>query len=155
MSARNRTASNIVGYGLYLYFLGLSIRNAVKALSFLHLTKLSHVSIWNWLQKYKPKRKYLKNNKIKEYIIDETAIEAGSSKLIWLWIVIGPTNKEILATDISKKRNISIAKRFLSHVINKYGKHQVSSDDGGGIWYPQACGSLKLNHHLHSFYEKR
>ena len=34
MSTRNRTPSNIIGYGLYLYFLGLSCRNAAKALSF-------------------------------------------------------------------------------------------------------------------------
>ncbi len=86
MSARNRTSSNIVGYGLYLYFFGLSFRNAAKALSFLLLVKISHVSIWNWLQKYKP-RKYLKNNKIQEYRIDETAIKAGS-ELIWLWVFI-------------------------------------------------------------------
>ncbi len=80
MSARNRTPSNIIGYGLYLYFLGLSFRNAAKALSFLLLVNISHVSIWNWLQKYKP-RKYLKNKKIKEYSCiqkDETAIKAGS-----------------------------------------------------------------------------
>ncbi len=86
MSARNRTPSNIIGYGLYLYFLGLSFRNAAKALSFLLLVKISHVSIWNWLQKSKP-RKYLKNKKIPEYSCiqkDETAIKAGSSELIWL-----------------------------------------------------------------------
>jgi hypothetical protein len=48
MISRIRTPSQIIGYGLYLYFLdGLSFRNAVKALSFLHLIKISHVSIWN------------------------------------------------------------------------------------------------------------
>jgi putative transposase len=86
MSARNRTPSNIIGYGLYLYFLGLSFRNTAKALSFLLLVKISHVSIWNWIQKYKPRR-YLKNKKIKEYSCiqkDETAIKDGSSELIWL-----------------------------------------------------------------------
>ncbi len=151
MSARNRTSSNIVGYGLYLYFLGLSFRNTAKALSFLRLVKISHVSIWNWLQKYKSKRKHLKNKEIREYIIDETAIKAGSES-IWLWVVIEPKNKEILADYISKKRNISIAKRFLSHVVNKYGLHGVSTD--GGTWYPQACRFLKLKHHLHSSFEK-
>ncbi len=30
-----------IGYGLYLYFLGLSFRNTAKALSFLHLVKIS------------------------------------------------------------------------------------------------------------------
>ncbi len=57
MIPRKRTFSIIIGYGLHLYFLGLSFRNAAKALSFLLLTKISHVSIWNWPQKYKPKRK--------------------------------------------------------------------------------------------------
>ncbi len=86
MSSRNRTSTNILGHGLYLYFSGLSFRNAAKALSFLLLVKISHVSIWNWLQKYKP-RKYLKNKKIPEYSgiqKDETAIKAGSTELIWL-----------------------------------------------------------------------
>jgi len=39
-------------------------------------------------------------------------------------------------------------------VVNKYGLHSVSSD-GGSTWYPsQACKFLKLNHHLHSSFEK-
>ncbi|HXT83234.1 MAG TPA: hypothetical protein VN704_02715 [Verrucomicrobiae bacterium] len=54
MSTRHRTSSDIIGYGLYLYFLGLSFRNAAKALSFSKIVKRRHVSIWNWLQKYRP-----------------------------------------------------------------------------------------------------
>jgi putative transposase len=150
MYTRNRTPSNIIGYGLYLYFLGLSFRNTSKALSFLKIAKISHVSIWNWIQKYKP-WKYLRKRKIKEYIIDETAIKAGS-ELIWLWVIIEPKHKEILDVDISKERNMFVAERFLSKVVNKYGLHSVSSD--GGTWYPQACKSLNLNHHLHSHYKK-
>ncbi len=34
MSSGNRTSLKIIGYGLYLYFLGLSFRNIAKALSF-------------------------------------------------------------------------------------------------------------------------
>ncbi len=33
-------------YGLYLYFLGLSLRNVVKALSFLRAIKRSHVFLY-------------------------------------------------------------------------------------------------------------
>ena len=150
MSTRNRTSSKIIGYGLYLYFLGLSFRNTAKALSCLLLVKISHVSIWNWLQKYRP-WKYIKNKKIQEYIIDETVIKVGAES-IWLWVIIEPKNKEILEADISKKRNISIAKRFLSNVVNKYGLHSVSTD--GGTWYPGACRFLNLKHHLHSSFEK-
>jgi putative transposase len=70
---------------IYLYFLGLSYRNTAKAFSFLLLVKISHVSFWKWMQKYKP-HKYRNKNKIEEYSCiqkDETAIEA-CSELIWL-----------------------------------------------------------------------
>ncbi len=51
MFTKNRTSSKIIGYGLYLYFLGLSLRSTAKALSFLKIIKISHlVSIWKWLQ---------------------------------------------------------------------------------------------------------
>jgi putative transposase len=154
MSARNRTPSNIIGYGLYWYFLGLSFRNVAKALSFLLSVKISPVSIWNWIQKYKP-RKYLKNKKIKEYSCiqkDETAIKASSSELIWLWVAIEPKDREILAISISKERNMFVAEHFLSDVVDEYGPHPVYTD--GGSWYPQACRFLKLNHHIHSTFEK-
>jgi putative transposase len=151
MKSKNRTSAKIIDYGLYLYFLGLPFRNTTKALSFLKIVKISYVSIWNWIQKCKPK-KNRKNKKILEFIIDETAIKVGFSELTWLWIVIEPIYKEILAVDISKERNMFVAERFLSHIFDKYGKHQVSLD--GGTWYPQACKFLKLKHHLHSPFEK-
>jgi len=108
MSRRNRTSSQIIGYGLYLYLLGLSFRNIAKALSFLKIVKISHVSIWNWIQKYKL-RKYLKNKSIKEYVIDETSIKAGSN-LVWLCVSMEPKYKEILAVDMSKERNMYLIK---------------------------------------------
>ena len=82
MGYRNKIPLLIIGYGLYLYFFGLSFRNAAKALSFLKMIKISHVSIWHWMQKYKPMR-FLHKREIKEFIVDETAIKAGS-ELIWL-----------------------------------------------------------------------
>ncbi len=130
---RNRTPSTI-GYGLYFYFSGLSLRKAVDRLSDCFI-KRNHVSIWKRIQKYRP-WKYFKNKEIKEYIIDETAIKAGSSELIWLWVIIESQYKEILAVNISKERNMFVAERFLSQVVNKYGLHSVSSDDG--TWYPKA-----------------
>ena len=40
-----------------------------------------------------------------------------------------------------------VAERFISDVIKNHGKHPVSTD--GGTWYPQACQSIKLKHHIH------
>src|SRR6478736_6243318 len=89
--------------------------------------------------------------KISEFIIDETQIKIGSSELIW--VGIETETKNIVAINISKERNMFVAKRFLDGVTKEYDKHPVSTD--GGTWYPpQACQFLKLQHHIHSAYEK-
>ncbi len=45
-----------------------------------------------------------------------------------------------------------VAERFISKLVMTCGPHPVSTD--GGTWYPQACRFLKLQHHLHSSFEK-
>ena len=85
---RNRTSSEHIGHGLHLYFLGLSLRNVAKALSFLHIVKRSHVAVWKWIQKYKPRRKTaLRKRGVSGYVIDETSIKTGSEP-VWLWVAI-------------------------------------------------------------------
>ena len=149
MLIRNRTPSKYVCYGLYLYFSGLSLRRTSERLSV--LVKRNHVSVWNWIQKYHPKKLSSKRKKISEFVIDETLIKVGS-EYIWLWVAIGPKNKEILALSISKERNTLVAERFLLTIVKDCGKRPVSTD--GGTWYPQACRFLNLEHHIHSSYEK-
>ena len=148
---RNRTPSEHIGHGLYLYFLGLSTRNVAKALSFLHIVRRSHVAVWKWIQKYRPKRISSKRKRITEFIVDETAIRAGS-EYMWLWVAIEPKYRQILALSISKERNMFVTERFIASLSKIHGKHSVSTD--GGTWYPQACRFLKLNHHIHSPLEK-
>ncbi len=49
--------------------------------------------------------------------MDDTSIKI-SSELIWLWIVIEPKNREILALTISKERTIHVCyEHFLSDVV--------------------------------------
>jgi putative transposase len=151
LSKRKRTSSEHIYHGIYLYFLGLSLRNSVKALSFLHVINRSHVTIWNWIQKYKPWKVSTRRTKISEYNIDETLIKVGS-EYTWLWAAIEPENRQILALSISKKRNILIAERCLSGLVKIHGKDSISTD--GGTWYPMACRFLKLKHHFHSSLEK-
>ena len=103
------------------------------------------------MQKYKPKKISYKRKKIDEFIIDETQIKVGS-QYIWLWVAIEPKHRQILHLDISFERSMLVAERFLSSLLEKHGKHLVSTD--GGTWYPQACRFLKLKHHLHSPLEK-
>ena len=146
---RKRTEPEDIVYALHLYFNGLSLRNTSKAIS--KFVTRSHTAIRDWIQKYNPKRLFYRKTKIFEFILDETQIKVGS-ELIWLWVAIDPESKDVLRLNISKERNMFVAERFLSNVIKEYGEHPVSTD--GGTWYPQACQFLKLNHHIHSPYEK-
>ena len=131
INKRNRTSSSDIGHALHLYFLGLSTRGVAKAMYFLHKVKRSHVAIWNWIQKCHPKRTSSKRMKIEEYIVDETLIKVGP-ELVWLWVVIEPENRQILALSISNERNMLIAERFLSDLVKIHGKHPVSTDGEHG-----------------------
>ena len=147
---RNRTSFKDISYGLYLYFLGLSFRNTSKALTS-RIIKRSHVSIWKWVQKYKPQKISQKRRKVSEFIIDETQIKVGNN-YFWIWVAINESTKVILDIRISLERSILIAEQFLKNLIKEYGKHPLSTDSG--TWYPQACKFLEIEHHLHSPYEK-
>jgi putative transposase len=111
MIKRNRTPSEYIGYGLYLYFSGLSLRRASQMLSC--FIRRNHVTIWNWIQKYKPQKIKSKRKKVSEYIVDETMLKVGS-EYIWLWIAIEPENKQILALYIYQKREKHVCSRTLS-----------------------------------------
>ncbi|MEJ7642009.1 MAG: DDE-type integrase/transposase/recombinase [Candidatus Nitrosocosmicus sp.] len=71
----------------------------------------------------------------------------------WLWVAIEPKNRQILALNMSKERNMFVVERFLSGLLEEHGEHPVSTD--GGTWYPQACRFLRVEHHNHSSYEKK
>ena len=149
MINRNRTPSEYVCYGLYLYFSGLSLRRSSERLSC--FVKRNHVTIWNWIQKYRPQKIKSRKRRVSEYIVDETMLKVNS-EYIWLWVAIEPENKQILALNITKERNMFVAERFLDDLVKIHGKHCISTD--GGTWYPQACRFLNLKHHLHSPLEK-
>ena len=147
---RNKTPSEYVYYGLHLYFSGLSLRKASERLSI--VVKRNHVTIWNWIQKFQPKKIFSKSKSISEFIVDETLFKVGPD-YVWLWwVAIEPTNRQILALSISKERNMFVAERFIANLVKNHGKHPVSTD--GGTWYPPACKFLKLKHHTHSSFEK-
>ena len=80
---RNRTSTIVVMYSLYLYFLGLSLRNTSKALIIFKDDKRSHVSIWKWIQRFGSLQIY-KRKRVSAFIIDETVIQIGNQHF-WLW----------------------------------------------------------------------
>jgi putative transposase len=76
-------------------------------------------------------------------------IKVSSNDYVWVWVAIEPIDKVILDVRISFERTMLVAEQFLKGLVNKYGKHSISTD--GATWYPQACGKfLKIKHHIHS-----
>ena len=137
-------------YSLYLYFLGLSLRNTSKALVIFRDEKKSYVSIWNWIQRFGSSQIY-KRKRVSAFIIDETVIQIGW-KNYYLWVAIEPLHKSVLGIHISEERNMFVAENFIGSLVSKYGRHTVYTD--GGTWYPQACRFLHIKHYLHSPLEK-
>ena len=146
---RSRTPSKYIYYALHLYFSGLSLRKTSQQLS--QFVKRNHISIWNWIQWYKPKKIIQKKRKVSEFIIDETLLKVGEN-YVWLWIAIEPIDKIVLGIRTSIERSMLVAEQFIQKLCTEYGKHPIYTD--GGTWYPQACKFLKLEHHLHSSFKK-
>ena len=138
-------------YSLYLYFLGLSLRNTSKALIiFKDDKRRSYVSVWNWIQRFDSCNIY-KRKRVSAFIIDETVILVGSQHF-WLWFCIEPIHSSVLGIYISEERNMLVAEKFIRSLVDKYGKHTVYTD--GGTWYYEACNVLRLKHYLHSPFQK-
>ena len=147
---RNKISSIIVMYSLYLYFLGLSLRNTSKALILFKDKQRSYVSVWNWIQRFGSCQIY-KRKRVTAFIIDETIIQIGNQHF-WLWFCIEPVHSSVLGIYISEERNMIIAEKFIRSLVENYGKHTVYTD--GGTWYDEACNVLRLKHYLHSSVEK-
>ena len=109
-------------YSLYLYFLGLSLRNTSKALIiFRDENKRSYVSVWNWIQRFGSCQIY-KRKRVPAFIIDETIIQIGSQHF-WLWFCIEPVHKSVLGIYISEERNMVVAEKFIRSLVSQYGRH--------------------------------
>ena len=112
---RYKTSTFIVMYSLYLYFLGLSLRNTSKALNPFKDEKRSYVSVWNWIQRFGSCQIY-KRKRVSAFIIDETVIQIGSQHF-WLWICIEPVHRSVLGIYISEERNMLVAEKFIDLLL--------------------------------------
>ena len=112
---RNKTATVIVMYSLYLYFLGLSLRNTSKALIiFKDDKRRSYVSVWNWIQRFDSCNIY-KRKRVSAFIIDETVIQIGSQHF-WLWFCIEPIDKVLCWEFTYQRKEICLLlKNLLDH----------------------------------------
>ena len=107
-------------YSLYLLFLGLSLRNTSKALVIFKDNKRSHISVWNWIQRFAEYPIY-KHKRISAFIIDETVIQIGNHHY-WLWFCIEPIHSSVLGIYIYEERNMLVAEKFTLIINGKVWK---------------------------------
>ena len=129
----------------------VSLRNTSKALDIFNDEKRSHITVWNWIQRFGSCSNLQQRKRVSAFIIDETIIQIGNQHF-WLWIAIEPLHKSILGINISNERNMFVAENFIRSLVDKYGRHIIYTD--GGTWYPASMYFLHLKHRLHSTLEK-
>ena len=112
---RNRTSTVVVMYSLYLYFLGLSLRNTSKALMIFRDEKRSYVSIRNWIQRFGSCQIY-KGKRVSAFVIDETVIQIGNQHF-WLWFCIEPITVLCLESIFQKRETCLLLKNSLISCI--------------------------------------
>ena len=113
----------IISECLNLVMSGMSYRAISRHIYSVHQIKISHTSILNWITKYT----YI----IKEYVdslnpelsnvwsLDEMSLNVKRTKRTgkgfqdWLWSIIDPKTRFLIATEVSKKREISDAKKII------------------------------------------
>ncbi len=115
----------VVTDSLNLSFSGVSHRDAARHISVSHGIKISHVSILNWRRKFTKIIKEYVDNLIPEasqvWSVDEMMLNVKDTKPIkgkgfysWMWSIIDPQTKFVIASEISKKREISDARTIFA-----------------------------------------
>jgi putative transposase len=99
----------------------LSLRKTSNALEPFKDQQRSHVSIWNWIQRFGSSQIY-KRKRISAFIIDETVSQVGNQHF-WLWLCIEPVHSSILGIYIPEERNMLVPEKFIHSLVDKYGKH--------------------------------
>lgn len=123
---------HIIVETLNLVMGGMSLRNISRHVFTVHQVKISHVAIMKWVRKYTQVMKAYVDKLIPEYqevwSVDEMMLnikgteQMGKGYYSWMWSIIHPQTRFVIATELSKRREIGDARNIL-----KVGKERVES----------------------------
>ena len=86
--------------------------------------KRNHVSIWNWIQRYKPEKISHTKRRIYEFIFNETLIKVGG-EFAWSGIASKPKDKTILGI-IYHMKEVLIDEHFMDFLSKETWKNVLS-----------------------------
>ena len=112
------------------------------------LVERSHEAIRQWVQRLGPvcDRFDVGGGRVKRIFVDETMIRIRGRQA-WVWVAYEPLLKRFLAFRISYNQSGFDAYIFLKELRERYGRKPVWTDEG--VWYPDACRELGLEHHVY------
>ncbi len=91
-------------YAIYLYLLGLSLRQTARALEALGFAR-SHEAARQWVHRLASRAEELVlSERTDTAIIDETAVNVAGRQ-VWLWLAIEPEHRSVLALMLTEARN--------------------------------------------------
>jgi putative transposase len=124
---------HVIVEALNLLMGGMSCRYIARHLLSIHQVKISHVAIIKWVRKYTQLMKDYVDKLIPEYqevwSVDEMMVNVknaepmGKGYYSWMWSIINPQTRFVIATEVSKRRETRDAKK-----IFETGKQRVESN---------------------------
>ena len=158
---KNHVSSEIVGLCFDLYFKGLSYRVIRQQILEKYDLKISHTTIYYWIQEYTDiMKKYVDTLKPKVSVVwqmDETVISFKGRKLFlkdyrmvkggkWCWVAIDTVTRFVMDMYLSESTTMVEASKFFERIKNIITvEPEVISTDGNGSYikpiktfYPKA-----------------
>jgi len=122
--ASMRFDPQIVTETMNLFMSGMSYRNIARHIKSVHDLSVSHVSIHDWMKKYMATIKDYVDSLSPElgdvWSLDEMMINVKDTKKTgkgfydWLWTIIDPKTRFVIATEVSKRREIIDAQNIIA-----------------------------------------
>lgn len=120
-----RFSPKIITETLNLYMSGMSYRKIARHIKSVHDVKVSHVSVYEWFVKYTEVLRDYVGSLMPElgevWSLDEMMLNVKDTKEMkrkgfydWLWTIIDPKTRFVIATEVSKRREIRDARSIIA-----------------------------------------
>ncbi len=119
----------IITEALNLIFSGVSYRNVARHIRITYHVMISHVAILKWFRKYvQIMKEYVDSLKPQTgdvWSLDEMVLNVKDTKPTgkgfydWLWTIINPQTRFVIATEVSKRRELADARKILASAKEK------------------------------------
>jgi len=117
-----RFSTATIGEAMGLFYDGLSVADISRHFAATEGIHVDAATVWRWVIRYSKKADQVLNQiKVRtswRWVIDETVVKVAGGKL-WLWDVIEAKSRFLLATHLTKARNMTSAITVLAEANNR------------------------------------